>query len=109
MTKREYPVQARPATPALATIREVGFQPPVFTARYPGTCGGCGSEIDAGDTVFYDGDTLVGDGCCAGDSTLSAEARTTIAQVMPRGKSVKDRCSKCFQIPASNGACGCDS
>jgi len=26
---------------------------------------------------------------------------------MPRGRTAKDRCGVCFQIPASNGACGC--
>jgi hypothetical protein len=103
MTNQDYQVRA-----VQASIREVGFQPRVFTAQYPGTCGGCGSEIDAGDLVFYDGDTLVGDACCAGADDLSVEAKSTIAQVMPRGKTAKDKCPRCFQIPASNGACGCD-
>lgn len=37
---------------------------PVFDARYPGKCGGCGIPFDAGDPVYYvDGILYAADGC----------------------------------------------
>lgn len=51
----------------------------------------------------------MGDTCCAGTNDLSPTTRGAIASVMPRGKTVRDKCPQCFQIPASNGMCGCDA
>lgn len=35
----------------------------VFEARYPGTCGECGDDIDPGDEVCYEDDELIHADC----------------------------------------------
>lgn len=85
-----------------------------FRARYPGRCAACGQGFSEGDLVSYtEDDTLIGRECCAGteldEPELSpASSRSTIIQTMPRNRTIKDRCSRCFQIPSSNNTCGCD-
>jgi hypothetical protein len=81
-----------------------------FEAKFAGRCGPCGQPFAEGDQVFYnDDDTLVGAECCGNPD----EPRTDLSRtepripVMPRGKTAKDRCDGCFQIPAANGVCGC--
>lgn len=81
-----------------------------FPARYAGRCGNC-NELFAPDAeVFYSAeDALVAWECCGEqDETRPGTSEVTpVDKVMPRGKTVRDRCGECFQIPASNGVCGC--
>jgi hypothetical protein len=86
-----------------------------FPARYAGRCGNCGEGLTPGDAVAYtENDVLIGQDCC-GDSDVLAVIDRTVGdmdraeRVMPRGKSVRDRCGTCWQIPAANGVCGCGS
>lgn len=92
-----------------------------FPAQYDGACISCSHRILAGDHVFYaPGNEGVSGLDCCGDKDdadlvvvqlrdTEDEANLTVdaSQVMPRGRTVQDRCDRCFQIPASNGACGC--
>lgn len=65
-----------------------------------------------------DSNMIIGDICCGmlSDSELVDVVNTTTPdtkddptpEVMPRGRTVADRCDRCFMVPASNGACGCD-
>lgn len=84
-----------------------------FPAAYPGRCGGCNEPFAVGDEVFYaqPEDVLMAWECCGpGEVPDSVASLVTPAdKVMPRGKTVQDRCERCFQIPASNGMCGCDT
>lgn len=81
-----------------------------FPALFDGRCSGCGSPFERGSMVFYSAEEgiLLLDSCCGEDVQLPEERRATEPDVMPRGKTKKDRCNKCFQVPASNGVCGCD-
>jgi hypothetical protein len=82
-----------------------------FPASYAGRCGNCGENFGPGTQVTYaqPDDLLIGMECCGElEEPVSAESQVTPAdKVMPRGKSARDRCDRCFQIPASNGVCGC--
>lgn len=80
-----------------------------ITASYAGRCGSCNDLFAPGDEVFYtEGDLLVAVNCCGAAEPLTAESEVTPAsKVMPRGKTAKDRCDTCFQVPATNGVCGC--
>ena len=83
-----------------------------FPARYAGRCSSCGELFGPGEAVAYaEDDSLVGQDCCggSGEATASEPAVDNLARVMPRGKSVRDRCGTCFQIPSTTGVCGCDS
>jgi hypothetical protein len=81
-----------------------------FSAQYAGRCGNCGEMFEEGEPVVYGADDrLVRVECCAdpegqGDPFLSTPEEI---KVLPRGKTAADRCGKCFQVPASNGVCGC--
>jgi hypothetical protein len=93
-----------------------------FTAQYPGSCGTCPAAIQPGDHVFYAlGNEMVSGLDCCGDRTDDdlaprtdhlavddEDAGTVVARAMPRGKTAADSCARCFQIPANNGACGCN-
>lgn len=84
-----------------------------FPARYTGRCGNCDEVFIEGAEVFYapPDDVLMGVECCgevaAIDSRSTVSEVTPADKVMPRGKSARDRCDQCFQVPASNGVCGC--
>lgn len=99
-----------------------------FRASYDGACGNCRAPIAKGEPVRYtseDASTrlLIGENCCgdlnldmmlvpAGNLGLYAEdfdehMRVPAGQVLPRRRSIHDMCRTCFQIPASNGVCGC--
>lgn len=81
-----------------------------FAAQFDGRCGPCGQPFKVGDDVFYDDDdVLVGADCCGNPDEHRANIDGTVPriEVMPRNKSIKDRCGICFQIPAANGICGC--
>jgi hypothetical protein len=95
-----------------------------FTTRWPSRCYNCGLKIEEGERAFYvsDRDNIYGGGCCdilpleellrpvIADSEHEEERIHTVPvdRVMPRGRKVTDACSICFQIPSSNGGCGCD-
>ena len=82
-----------------------------FAAQFDGRCGPCGSPFKMGDDVFYnDDDALVGSDCCgnADELRISTDGTAPRIEVMPRGKTVRDRCNHCFQISSNNGMCGCD-
>lgn len=82
-----------------------------FPATHVGRCSSCGDPFDVGANIFYDhNDQVVGLDCCGADDAergSEESAVTPVDKVMPRGKTAKDRCETCFQVPASNGVCGC--
>lgn len=95
-----------------------------FTAQFASDCATCSTAILPGDSVFYGPGAEIASGvdCCGdrddaeltvnqrGDDSLSVDDEdpaVTIARTMPRGRTAADRCGKCWQIPASNGTCGC--
>lgn len=83
-----------------------------FPAAYAGRCRNCNEVFVPGDEVFYvrGEDTVTGWDCCGDQDDAETASETTPAgQVMPRGKTARDACARCFQVPASNGACGCDA
>jgi hypothetical protein len=47
---------------------------------------------------------------CAGAEmvTESSDDRDHTPTTMPRGKTARDVCTRCFMVPASNGVCGCE-
>lgn len=84
------------ATPRL--IEPPGDEPrysPVWPARYPGTCGNCGQSFDVGDEIRRDGGTIVGTMCCTIDGPREPDHTP---EVMPRGKTARDRCDRCFIV-----------
>lgn len=93
-----------------------------------GRCGRCDRPYAKGDWVFRESEgELVGVNCCAtakdtvpardpiplglGDLEDAEEIHgrewVPLDQVMPSNRTKADMCMKCFQIPASNGVCGC--
>jgi hypothetical protein len=84
--------------------------PRSFPAAFAGHCADCGKAFDAGDHIeFNDEDQRVVTECCGELSAPERGDGTTPLVVMPRGRTVADRCPNCFLIPSSNGACGCDT
>jgi hypothetical protein len=81
-----------------------------FPASFPGRCGVCGEIYGPGDEVYFSmpEDILTGWECCGEADEPRAEREKVPVPVMPRGKTAKDKCPRCFQVPASNGVCGCD-
>lgn len=93
---------------------EAGYPMSVhFPAAYAGRCRSCGTVFEPGTEVFYGRgeDTVTVWECCGDDDgrALTQAERIPLGRVLPHGKSKRDMCGRCFQIPASNGACGCDS
>lgn len=94
-----------------------------WVAAYDSSCATCTARIAPGDLYFIapGGQTASGLDCCGDrdDADLVVTQRaeedggddespvTAIARVMPRGRTVGDACPKCWQVPASNGTCGC--
>ena len=60
-----------------------------FEARFPGRCGVCDGRIHPGDQAT-----------CVEDEIAHATCPTPTV--------LADPCSRCFMVPAANGACGCD-
>lgn len=60
-----------------------------FEARYPGRCGVCDEAIKPGDQATFVEDEIAHATC-------------------PTPTILADPCSRCFMVPATNGACGCD-
>jgi hypothetical protein len=83
-----------------------------FEAKYPFRCGTCGERHPAGAYAQYDADHTTLSAVNCADTNLESNGaafdrgRAPIA-ILPRGKTAKDRCNTCFQVPASNGVCGC--
>lgn len=81
-----------------------------FLSRFTLHCESCGEDHPPGIEVYYDRDNRLRPVDCEQelpDPEIDQTEDKKI-QVMPRGRTVKDRCMKCFQIPASNGVCGCE-
>lgn len=87
-----------------------------FPARYPGLCIPCGDPIKVGESITnHPEHGYIHEKCTdvqpaesnGADFDSFTRGRAPIA-VLPRGKTTKDRCNGCFQVPASNGACGCE-
>ena len=93
-----------------------------------GRCARCDNPYRIGDWVFRNGSgELVAVNCCATERDMrrsedpvplglgdmedmdDAHGREFVAlsQVMPSNRTKADMCQRCFQIPASNGVCGC--
>lgn len=73
----------------------------VFTAEYQSHCEACDDPIVPGEDCRsdgYGGWIHADDGC---------ERAATGSPHRDRPASIA--CTRCFQIPASNGACGCDT
>jgi hypothetical protein len=68
-----------------------------FLARFPGTCARCNQGFEVGTSVWYEEGELV---CCDVTTGDVLDRREPIA-VMPRGKTARDRCDKCFIVHAS--------
>lgn len=97
-----------------------------FPASFPGDCVSCGAAILPDDKVFYapGNERVSGVDCCGDkdDADLVVHQRRddglavddedpsdVIARVLPRGRTARDACTACWQIPANNGTCGCDN
>ena len=96
----------------MAESRYIDESSLVFKAKFTGKCGNCGEPFEVDDEVRYDRTTLVGTTCCTIDAPSEGDtfnhSRDPAIRVMPHGKTKRDMCLKCFQIPSSNGSCGCD-
>jgi hypothetical protein len=84
-----------------------------FPARYDGSCPACDDPIEVGEDVsMVDSDRgrVTVHSLCAEDRIfINARQRVDHTEVMPRGKTARDVCTRCFMVPASNGICGCES
>jgi len=86
---------------------------PMFKAKYDGRCPSCDEPISQGeDVTMVDSDrgrvTVHAHHVDDGEIHIETGPRADhTTGTMPRGRTVSDRCGVCFQIPASNGDCGC--
>jgi len=86
----------------------------VIPAGHAGRCAGCGEDYPAGTEITHDGNGWIAVDCCGdvaqthGTVRGSASTPDPEAKVMPRGKTKRDRCPHCFQIPATSNVCGCN-
>lgn len=94
-----------------------------WVAAYDTSCATCPASISPGDLYFIapGGSAASGMDCCGDrdDAELLVHQRAddsgdedesavdTIARVMPRGRTARDACPKCWTVPANNGTCGC--
>jgi len=74
---------------------------PVFTAQYLTDCSGCDEPICPGEDARSDGQS----------SWVHADdqCERAVTGAPHRDRPAAIACTRCFQLPASNGACGCDS
>lgn len=72
---------------------------PVFMAEYDGTCSGCDDPIVPGEDIRSDGE---GGWVHADDQCEHAVTGG------PHRNRPALPCVRCFQVPAVNGACGCE-
>ena len=119
------PVPAKPKLSSQGTvIWATGIPHYKIVGSFPlgdvDSCSRCERSCRLGEFAFRDNEgKLVGVSCCATEDDISVpkdafgeladdfEGRDFVAlsQVMPRGRSAADKCPRCFQIPANNGAC----
>lgn len=88
-----------------------------FPARYSSRCNPCDEEIKPGEFILMHPDAGAVHEECFDDVNQPVQSNGAAFDsfnrgrppipVLPRGKTSKDRCNKCFQVPASNGECGC--
>lgn len=81
-----------------------------FPARYPGNCHPCAQTIDKGDYILnHPQHGYIHEDCryAADDTTAvstsqddgdGSESRVRTIDVMPRGRTAKDRCDRCFLV-----------
>jgi hypothetical protein len=114
MTSPPQPITKRPGSLTTYARR-------TFDARYAGSCASCSAPILPGDNVFYapGNEAVSGLECCGdrpdedlvvlqrADDHGDEDATVDAAKVMPHGRTARDACQLCWQIPASNGTCGC--
>lgn len=72
-----------------------GAHTAAYVARFPGTCAVCEDRFDAGESITHS--PFVG-GWCHADCVHG-----------DRDDAPKAMCTRCFQIPATNGTCGCET
>lgn len=87
------------------------FDVRAIVARYDGLCGNCREPYSKGDHIVNNGDNgyvPVDCGCLedmseptGGDEVGYRERRRKLADFMPRGKTARDACPKCFIIHAT--------
>jgi hypothetical protein len=103
-----------PATPQ--TIVEDPGPHWILASFTGGHCGQCKTPIHEGDEIAYLDDTLIRRECCAetgmylSDTELANANRGRVDRVlvMPRGKTAKDRCPRCFIIHTVGQGDSCD-
>jgi hypothetical protein len=91
-----------------------------FQAKYKSLCLPCDEDIQSGEYVtnhpehgwiheecVHVADTIVMVSESNGAAFDSFNRGRAPVAILPRGKTAKDRCNTCFQVPASNGVCGC--
>lgn len=67
----------------------------VFITRWDDECNRCGGLMPAGTEAVYEDDEL----CHAVDCEQADD---------PDLETAVEACPRCFTVPATNGACGCD-
>lgn len=98
-------------------VRTIDLRP-WFTANFKGKCASCLLPFEAGESIRrnpQDERQYIGSTCCgdlALDHTRDDDGPDLMmgnrTVVMPRGKTAKDMCPRCFIVPSSNGSCDCD-
>ena len=107
-----------------ASIKVIGDPIKWFEAKWPGVCGVCRDSFQAGDWIGYlagpddDPDVLIARSCCGDGDGMSLNegsdfdafnrGRPTGINVLPRGKSGKDACRRCFIIHTVGQGDDCD-
>lgn len=71
----------------------------VFTAEYEGSCSGCEDPVVPGEDVRADGQ--------GGYVHADDQCERAVAGAPVRSRPAEISCSRCFQLRASNGSCGC--
>lgn len=91
-----------PATPHYIGRPDIGRP---FPAKYAGKCHGCDELFEAHAMVRYQDGELYADHTCSSDGPVyvterRSDGRTPI-NVMPTGKTARDRCDQCFIVHAT--------
>lgn len=101
----------------MATTKDMNIYSPSgpwFESQYPGKCVECGEPFVAGTMVRYNADgLLVTSECGDVDTLVTADTFAVMDNskdphpVMPPGRTVADRCNRCFLIhtPAQGNEC----
>ena len=82
-----------------------------FKLKFHGHCALCHGPLTGMLGAYDDNHRIIGE-CCRDVEPPTPEddykARERVIDVMPRGKSARDACLRCFQVPSSSGVCGCE-